>query len=202
MAEKKTAKAKKTETAALKAVKAEPSRVKVMYDKEVVPYLMKKFGYKSVMQVPRLVKIVINTGLGDIKDNQKSMQTTENELKLITGQKPIYCKATKSVANFKVREGMNIGLKVTLRGRRMYDFYDKLVSIALPRVRDFRGVSAKAFDGRGNYSMGLKEQLIFPEITYDQVEKIRGMDVCFVTTAQTDEEARELLAALGMPFKK
>ncbi len=202
MAEKKTAKAKKTETAAPEAVKAEPSRVKVMYDKEVVPYLMKKFGYKSVMQVPRLVKIVINTGLGDIKDNQKSMQTTENELKLITGQKPIYCKATKSVANFKVREGMNIGLKVTLRGRRMYDFYDKLVSIALPRVRDFRGVSAKAFDGRGNYSMGLKEQLIFPEITYDQVEKIRGMDVCFVTTAQTDEEARELLAALGMPFKK
>lgn len=181
---------------------AEPSRVKVQYDTEVVPYLMKKFGYKSVMQVPKLVKIVINTGLGDIKDNQKSMQVTENELKLITGQKPIYCKATKSVANFKVREGMNIGLKVTLRGKRMYDFYDKLVSIALPRVRDFRGVSSKAFDGRGNYSMGLKEQLIFPEITYDQVEKIRGMDVCFVTTAQTDEEARELLGALGMPFKK
>ena len=199
MAEKKTAAkaAAKTNT-----VPTEPSRVKVLYDTEVVPYLMKKFGYKSVMQVPRIEKIVINTGLGDIKDNQKSMQITENELKLITGQKPIYRKATKSVANFKVREGMNIGLKVTLRGRRMYDFYDKLVSIALPRVRDFRGVSDKAFDGRGNYALGLKEQLIFPEITYDQVEKIRGMDVCIVTTATTDEEARELLKALGMPFKK
>ena len=199
MAEKKTAAkaAAKTNT-----VPAEPSRVKVLYDTEVVPYLMKKFGYKSVMQVPRIEKIVINTGLGDIKDNQKSMQITENELKLITGQKPIYRKATKSVANFKVREGMNIGLKVTLRGRRMYDFYDKLVSIALPRVRDFRGVSDKAFDGRGNYALGLKEQLIFPEITYDQVEKIRGMDVCIVTTAATDEEARELLRLLGMPFKK
>ena len=187
----------KTETAA-KSV----SRVKAQYEQEVVPFLMKKFGYKSVMQVPRIDKIVINTGLGDIKDNQKSMQTTENELKMITGQKPIYRKATKSVANFKVREGMNIGLKVTLRGKRMYDFYDKLVSIALPRVRDFRGVSDKAFDGRGNYALGLKEQLIFPEITYDQVEKIRGMDVCIVTTAQTHEEARELLRALGMPFKK
>ncbi len=182
--------------------KAEPSRVLVQYREEVVPYLMKKFGYKTVMQVPKIEKIVINTGLGDIKDNQKSMQIIENELKLITGQKPIYCKATKSVANFKVREGMNIGLKVTLRGKRMYDFYDKFVSIALPRVRDFRGVSATAFDGRGNYAVGLKEQLIFPEITYDQVEKIRGMDVCIVTTAQTDEEARELLRALGMPFKK
>lgn len=196
MAEKKT---KVQETA--EAVQT-PSRVKEQYEKEVVPYLMKKFGYKSIMQVPKLVKIVINTGLGDIKDNQKSMQITENEIKLITGQKPVYCKATKSVANFKVREGMPIGLKVTLRGKRMYDFYDKFVSIALPRVRDFRGVSDKAFDGRGNYSVGLKEQLIFPEITYDQVEKIRGMDVCFVTTAQTDEEARELLRALGMPFKK
>lgn len=189
-------------------VQSEPSadkvqnRVKVQYDKEVVPYLMKKFGYQSVMQVPRMEKIVINTGLGDIKDNQKSMQIIENELKLITGQKPVYCKATKSVANFKLREGMPIGLKVTLRGRRMYDFYDKFVSIALPRVRDFRGVSDKAFDGRGNYAVGLKEQLIFPEITYDQVEKIRGMDVCIVTTAKTDEEARELLRALGMPFKK
>ena len=198
MAEKKTAaKAAKTEAPAVTV-----NRVKAFYDKEVVPALMKKFGYKSVMQVPRIEKIVINTGLGDIKDNQKSMQITENELKLITGQKPIYRKATKSVANFKVREGMNIGLKVTLRGRRMYDFYDKLVSIALPRVRDFRGVSDKAFDGRGNYALGLKEQLIFPEITYDQVEKIRGMDVCIVTTAQTDEEARELLRALGMHFKK
>ena len=198
MAEKKTAaKAAKTEAPAVTV-----NRVKAFYDKEVVPALMKKFGYKSVMQVPKIEKIVINTGLGDIKDNQKSMQVIENELKQITGQKPIYRKATKSVANFKVREGMNIGLKVTLRGKRMYDFYDKLVSIALPRVRDFRGVSDKAFDGRGNYALGLKEQLIFPEITYDQVEKIRGMDVCIVTTAQTDEEARELLTALGMPFKK
>ena len=198
MAEKKTAKKAEAKTETAKSV----SRVKEMYDKEVVPYLMKKFGYKSVMQVPKLVKIVINTGLGDIKDNQKSMQITEGEIKLITGQKPVYCKATKSVANFKVREGMPIGIKVTLRGTRMYDFYDKFVSIALPRVRDFRGVSDKAFDGRGNYSVGLKEQLIFPEITYDQVEKIRGMDVCIVTTAQTDEEARELLRALGTPFKK
>ncbi len=200
MAEKKTA--AKAAATTKPATEVTPSRVKALYDTEVVPYLMKKFGYKSVMQVPRIEKIVINTGLGDIKDNQKSMQITENELKLITGQKPIYRKATKSVANFKVREGMNIGLKVTLRGRRMYDFYDKLVSIALPRVRDFRGVSDKAFDGRGNYALGLKEQLIFPEITYDQVEKIRGMDVCIVTTAKTDEEARELLRALGMPFKK
>ena len=201
MAEKKTA-AKAAKTEAPAKAEASVNRVKAYYDKEVVPALIKKFGYTSVMQVPKIEKIVINTGLGDIKDNQKSMQIIENELKQITGQKPIYRKATKSVANFKVREGMNIGLKVTLRGRRMYDFYDKLVSIALPRVRDFRGVSDKAFDGRGNYALGLKEQLIFPEITYDQVEKIRGMDVCIVTTAQTDEEARELLRALGMPFKK
>ena len=198
----KTAKAPAAKKAAPAPEKSEPNRVLAQYREEVVPYLMKKFGYTTVMQVPKLEKIVINTGLGDIKDNQKSMQIIENELKLITGQKPIYCKATKSVANFKVREGMNIGLKVTLRGRRMYDFFDKFVSIALPRVRDFRGVSATAFDGRGNYAVGLKEQLIFPEITYDQVEKIRGMDVCIVTTAQTDEEARELLRALGMPFKK
>ena len=201
MAEKKTAAAKTAEKKET-APKAVQSRVKAKYETEIVPFLMKKFGYQSVMQVPRLEKIVINTGLGDIKDNQKSMQITENELKMITGQKPIYRKATKSVANFKLREGMNVALKVTLRGKRMYDFYDKLVSIALPRVRDFRGVSDKSFDGRGNYSMGLKEQLIFPEITYDQVEKIRGMDVCIVTTAKTDEEARELLRALGMPFKK
>ena len=200
MAEKKTAKKAENETKKNAPVTA--SRVKEQYEKEVVPMLMKKFNYSSVMQVPKLDKIVINTGLGDIKDNQKSMQIVENELKQITGQKPVYRKATKSVANFKLREGMTIGLKVTLRGRRMYDFYDKLVSIALPRVRDFRGVSDKAFDGRGNYALGLKEQLIFPEITYDQVEKIRGMDVCIVTTAQTDEEARELLRALGMPFKK
>ncbi len=199
MAEKKTV---KKEAPVKAAAPAEKNRVRVQYETEVVPYLMKKFNYTSVMQVPKIDKIVINTGLGDIKDNQKSMQTVEKELMLITGQKPIYRKATKSVANFKLREGMNIGLKVTLRGRRMYDFYDKLVSIALPRVRDFRGVSDKAFDGRGNFALGLKEQLIFPEITYDQVEKIRGMDVVIVTTAKTDEEARELLKALGMPFKK
>ena len=184
------------------AEKVYKSRVKEKYEKEVVPFLMKKFGYKSVMECPRLVKIVINTGLGDIKDNAKSIQMTENEIKLISGQKPILTKAKKSVANFKVREGQTVGIKVTLRGERMYNFYDKFVSIALPRLRDFRGVPDKAFDGRGNYSVGLKEQLIFPEITYDQVEKIRGMDVAIVTTAKTDEEARELLRALGMPFKK
>lgn len=184
------------------AEKVYKSRVQEQYEKEVVPYLMKKFGYKNVMQCPKLVKIVINTGLGDIKDNAKSIQITEGEIKLITGQQPIQTKARKSVANFKVRENQTVGIKVTLRDSKMYDFYDKLISIALPRVRDFRGVSPDAFDGRGNYSLGLKEQLIFPEITYDQVEKIRGMDVCFVTTAQTDEEARELLRAMGMPFKK
>ena len=184
------------------AEKVYKNRVKEMYEKEVVPFLMKKFGYKSVMECPRLEKIVINTGLGDIKDNAKSIQMTENEIKLISGQQPILTKAKKSVANFKVREGQTVGIKVTLRGERMYNFYDKFVSIALPRLRDFRGVPDKAFDGRGNYSVGLKEQLIFPEITYDQVEKIRGMDVAIVTTAKTDEEARELLRALGMPFKK
>ena len=184
------------------AEKVYKNRVKEKYEKEVVPYLMKKFGYKSVMQCPKLVKIVINTGLGDIKDNAKSIQMTENEIKLISGQQPVLTKAKKSVANFKVREGQTVGIKVTLRGERMYNFYDKFVSIALPRLRDFRGVPDKAFDGRGNYSVGLKEQLIFPEITYDQVQKIRGMDVAIVTTAQTDEEARELLRALGMPFKK
>lgn len=184
------------------AEKVYSSRVKEQYEKEVVPYLMKKFNYANIMQCPKLVKIVINTGLGDIKDNAKSIQITENELALITGQKTVQTKAKKSVANFKVREGQTIGIKVTLREQRMFDFFDRLVSIALPRVRDFRGVPTDAFDGRGNYSLGLKEQLIFPEITYDQVEKIRGMDVCFVTTAQTDEEARELLKAMGMPFKK
>ena len=184
------------------AEKVYKNRVKEKYEKEVVPFLMKKFGYTSVMQCPKLVKIVINTGLGDIKDNAKSIQTTENEIKMITGQQPVLTKAKKSVANFKVREGQTVGIKVTLRGERMYNFYDKFISIALPHMRDFKGVSEKAFDGRGNYSVGLKEQLIFPEITYDQVEKIRGMDVCIVTTANTDEEARELLRALGMPFKK
>lgn len=178
------------------------NRVKEKYLNEVVPALMKKFGYTSVMQCPRMVKIIINTGLGDIKDNAKSIQTTLNEIKQITGQQPVLTKAKKSVANFKLREGMNVGIKVTLREEKMYEFYDKFISIALPRVRDFKGVSDKSFDGRGNYALGLKEQLIFPEITYDQVEKIRGMDVCVVTTAKTDEEARELLRLLGMPFKK
>ena len=184
------------------AEKAYKNRVKEAYETEVVPYLVKKFGYKNVNEVPKMVKIVINSGLGDIKDNAKSVQIAHDELKAISGQKPVITKAKKSVANFKVREGMNVGLKVTLRNDRMYEFYDKFVSIALPRMRDFRGVSANSFDGRGNYALGIKEQLIFPEIQYDQVEKIRGMDICFVTTAKTDEEARELLRALGMPFKK
>lgn len=178
------------------------SRVQEQYCNEVVPYLTAKFGYKNPMEVPKLVKIVVSSGLGDIKDNAKSIQIAQGELKQITGQQPVLTKAKKSVANFKVREGMTIGLKVTLRGRMMYDFYDKFVSIALPRVRDFRGVPTDSFDGKGNYCMGVKEQLIFPEIQYDQVEKIRGMDICIVTTAKTDEEARELLRALGMPFKK
>ena len=184
------------------AEKEYKSRVQQEYVEKVVPYLTEKFGYKNVMQVPKLVKIVINTGLGDIKDNQKSIQLAEKEIMAITGQKPVLTKAKKSVANFKVRQGMSVGIKVTLRDKRMYDFYDKFISLALPRVRDFRGVPVDSFDGRGNYCMGLKEQLIFPEIQYDQVEKIRGMDICFVTTAKTDEEARELLRALGMPFKK
>ncbi|MBQ9735112.1 MAG: 50S ribosomal protein L5 [Clostridia bacterium] len=162
---------------------------------------MKKFNYKNVNQVPKLVKITINGGLGDIKDNAKSIQIVQQELTQIAGQKPVLTTAKKSVANFKVRQGMNVGIKVTLRGDRMYEFFDKLVSIALPRVRDFKGVPTKSFDGRGNYAMGVKEQLIFPEIQYDQIEKVRGFDLCFVTTAKTDEEARELLRALGMPFK-
>ena len=184
------------------AKKEYASRVAQQYAEEVVPALVKKFGYKNPMEVPKLVKIVISSGLGDIKDNAKSIQLAVNEIKQITGQQPILTKARKSVANFKVREGMSVGIKVTLRGKMMYDFYDKFVSIALPRVRDFRGVPADSFDGKGNYNMGIKEQLIFPEIQYDQVEKIRGMDICFVTTAKTDEEARELLRAMGMPFKK
>ena len=177
------------------------SRKKELYEKEVVPYLMKHFGYKNINQCPKLVKITINNGLGDIKDNAKSVQLAQQEDALISGQKPVLTKAKKSVANFKVREGMNVGVKVTLRQDRMYDFFDKLVSIALPRVRDFKGVPSKSFDGRGNYAMGVKEQLIFPEIQYDQVEKVRGFDICIVTTANTDEEARELLKAMGMPFK-
>ena len=184
------------------AEKTYVSRVAQQYAEEVVPALTKKFGYKNPMEVPKLVKIVISSGLGDIKDNAKSIQLALNEIKQITGQQPILTKAKKSVANFKVREGMSVGIKVTLRNKMMYDFYDKFVSIALPRVRDFRGVPADSFDGKGSYNMGIKEQLIFPEIQYDQVEKIRGMDICFVTTAKTDEEARELLGAMGMPFKK
>ena len=195
--------AKKTQVAKETATEKKPvemNRVKARYINEVVPYLVKKFNYKNVNQVPKLVKITLNTGLGDVKDNAKSIQLAVEELKTISGQKPLTIAARKSVANFKVREGMTVGAKVKLRGDRMYEFFDKLVSIALPRVRDFRGVSTKSFDGRGNYAMGVKEQLIFPEISYDQVEKIRGFDVCFTTTANTDEEARELLKALGMPF--
>ena len=179
---------------------AEANRIKALYDQSVIPAMVKKFEYKNVNQVPKLVKITINAGLGDIKDNSKSIQIAQKELEQIAGQKPILTVAKKSVANFKVREGQSVGMKVTLRGNRMYEFFDKFISIALPRVRDFRGVSTKSFDGRGNYSMGVKEQLIFPEISYDQVEKIRGFDICFTTTAKTDEEARELLALLGMPF--
>jgi large subunit ribosomal protein L5 len=177
------------------------NRIKALYNETVVPAMIKKFNYGNVNQVPKLVKITINSGLGDVKDNSKSIQLAQEELKLIAGQKPVLTQAKKSVANFKIREGQSIGMKVTLRGTRMYEFFDKFISIALPRVRDFRGVSKKSFDGRGNYSMGVKEQLIFPEISYDQVEKVRGFDICITTTANTDEEARELLALLGMPFE-
>lgn len=175
-------------------------RLKEKYRSEVVPALMQKFNYKNINQVPKLEKIVLNMGLGDTKDNPKGLEVAVGELGLIAGQKPVVIKARKSVANFKLREGMNVGAKVTLRADKMYFFADKLVNITLPRVRDFRGVSAKSFDGRGNYSMGVKDQLIFPEIEYDKVEKVRGMDVIFVTSAKTDEEARELLRLLGMPF--
>lgn len=178
------------------------NRIKVRYGAEVVPALIKTFGYKNVMQVPKLEKITLNMRLGDIKDNAKSMQIAVSELEKIAGQKAVETKAKKSVANFKVRQNMVIGAKVTLRGARMWDFFDKLVSIALPRVRDFKGVSSESFDGRGNYALGIKEQLMFPEISYDQIEKVRGFDVCFVTTANTDEEAKELLKQLGMPFAK
>ena len=172
------------------------------YEKEVKPALMKKFNYKSIMQVPKLEKIVINIGLGDVKDNPKSLENAMNDLTIITGQKPIITKAKKSIAAFKLREGANIGLKVTLRAGKMYDFAYKLFNVALPRVRDFRGVADNSFDGRGNYSLGIKEQLIFPEIEYDKIDKLRGMDIAFVTTANTDEEAKELLSLLGMPFRK
>ena len=178
------------------------SRMQVKYSNEVAPALMEKFSYKSTMQIPKLVKIVINIGLGEAKDNPKAIDAAVGDLALITGQKPIVTKARKSVANFKLREGMNIGCKVTLRGAKMYEFLDRLFNVALPRVRDFRGINANGFDGRGNYSLGIKEQLIFPEIEYDKVDKVRGMDIIFVTTANTDEEARELLTLFGMPFKK
>ena len=177
------------------------TRIKEKYLTEAVPALQQKFGYKNVMMIPRLEKIVINMGLGDCKDNAKALETAVAELTEIAGQKPQVTQAKKSIANFKVREGMNVGAKVTLRGARMDEFMDKLVNIALPRVRDFRGVSTKAFDGRGNYALGIREQLLFPEIEYDKVEKIRGMEMIFVTTAQTDEEAKELLRLLGMPFE-
>ena len=170
------------------------------YEKEVIPAMMKKFNYTSVMQVPKLDKIVINIGLGDTKENPKSLENAVNDLSIITGKKPIITKSKKAIAAFKLREGVNIGCKVTLRKGKMYDFAYKLFNVALPRVRDFRGVSANSFDGRGNYSMGIKEQLIFPEIEYDKIDKLRGMDIIFVTTANTDEEAKELLAELGMPF--
>ena len=176
-------------------------KLREQYEKEVKPALMKKFEYKSVMQVPKLDKIVINIGLGDLKDNPKALDNAINDLKQITGQTPIVTKAKKSIAAFKIREGANIGVKVTLRAGKMYDFAYKLFNVALPRVRDFRGVSANSFDGRGNYSMRIKEQLIFPEIEYDKIDKLRGMDIIFVTTANTDEEAKELLTLLGMPFK-
>jgi len=178
------------------------ARLKETYKKDVAPALMKKFEYKSVMQIPKLDKVVINVGCGDARDNSKIIDAVVNDLTQITGQRPVVCKAKKSVANFKVREGMNIGVKVTLRGERMYEFVDKLFNVALPRVRDFRGINANSFDGRGNYSLGLKEQLIFPEIEYDKIDKVRGMDICFVTTAQSDEESRELLALMGAPFAK
>lgn len=176
------------------------NRLKEKYLNEVAPAMMQKFQYKSVMQIPKLEKIVVNMGLGDTKDNAKGLESAVNDLAIITGQKPVVTKARKSIAAFKVREGMNIGAKVTLRAEIMFEFADKLFNVALPRVRDFRGVSAKAFDGRGNYALGIKEQLIFPEIEYDKIDKLRGMDIIFVTTAKTDEEARELLKLLGMPY--
>ena len=176
-------------------------KLREQYQKEIVPALMKKFNYKSVMQVPKLDKIVINIGLGDTKENPKSLENAVNDLMIITGQRPVITKARKSIAAFKLREGVNVGCKVTLRSDKMYDFAYKLFNVALPRVRDFRGVSADSFDGRGNYAMGVKEQLIFPEIEYDKVDKLRGMDIIFVTTANSDEEAKELLKLMGMPFK-
>jgi|SRR5699024_3036423 len=178
------------------------NRLKEKYTKEIVPSLVEKFSYKSVMQTPKVEKIVVNMGVGDAVSNSKNLDKAVEELQLISGQKPVITKAKKSIAGFRLREGMAIGAKVTLRGDRMYDFLDKLVTVSLPRVRDFHGVSKKAFDGRGNYTLGVKEQLIFPEIDYDNVDKVRGMDIVIVTTANTDEESRELLTQLGMPFQK
>ena len=178
------------------------SRLKEIYQNEIVEALMKKFGYKNIMQVPKIEKVVINMGIGEAKENVKILDAAASDLQTITGQKPVITKAKKSIANFKIREGMPIGCKVTLRGDRMYEFVDRLINLALPRVRDFRGVNPNAFDGRGNYALGIKEQLIFPEIEYDKIDKIRGMDIIFVTTARTDEEARELLAQFNMPFAK
>ncbi len=178
------------------------ARLKDYYKKDVAPALMKKFSYDSVMQIPKLDKVVINVGAGEAKDNAKAIDAIMSDIATITGQKPMVCKAKKSVANFKLREGMSIGVKVTLRGERMYEFVDRLFNIALPRVRDFRGINPNSFDGRGNYNMGIKEQLIFPEIDYDKIDKVRGMDICFVTTAKTDEESRELLSLMGAPFAK
>ena len=177
-------------------------RLKDLYKKDIAPALMKKFEYKSVMQIPKFDKVVINVGCGDARDNSKVIDAISADLAAITGQKPVVCNAKKSVANFKLREGMPIGVKVTLRGDRMYEFIDRLFSIALPRVRDFRGINPNSFDGRGNYSMGVKEQLSFPEIDYDKIDKVRGMDITFITTANTDEEARELLTLMGAPFAK
>ena len=178
------------------------ARMKDFYKSEVAPALMKKFNYKSVMQIPKLDKIVINCGCGEARDNAKVIESVMTDLGAITGQRPVVCKARKSVANFKLREGMSNGVKVTLRGERMYEFLDRLFNVALPRVRDFRGINPNSFDGRGNYNMGIKEQLIFPEIEYDKIDKIRGMDIVICTTAQTDEEARELLTLIGAPFGK
>lgn len=178
------------------------SRLKEKYNNEVVPALVEKFNYNNVMEVPKLEKIIINMGIGEAKDNPKTLEAAVEEMTIISGQKPVITKAKKSVANFKVREGMSVGCKVTLRGKRMNEFFDKLVNIALPRVRDFRGISATSFDGRGNYALGIKEQLIFPEIDYDKIDKIKGMDIVIVTSANSDEEAREFLTLMGMPFKK
>ena len=178
------------------------STIKKLYTEEVAPALFKKFEYKSTMQIPKIEKIVINVGLGEAKDNPKVIDAAASDLAIITGQKPVVTKAKKSIANFKLRQGMNIGVKVTLRGDKMYEFIDRLFNVALPRVRDFRGINPNAFDGRGNYTLGIKEQLIFPEIEYDKIDKIRGMDIVFVTTAKSDEEGRELLTLLGAPFTR